>query len=50
MTKLRKQASVIALAGLLALFGTACASDDDTADTEDGAAEETSEAVEEAAS
>ena len=28
MTKLRKHAAAIALAGLLALFGTACASDD----------------------
>ena len=27
MTKLRKHAAAIALAGLLALFGTACASD-----------------------
>lgn len=28
MTKLRKHAAAIALAGMLALFGTACASDD----------------------
>ena len=28
MTKLRKHAAAMALAGLLALFGTACASDD----------------------
>ena len=28
MTKLRKHAAAIALAGLLALFGTACASDE----------------------
>jgi hypothetical protein len=28
VTKLRKHAAAIALAGLLALFGTACASDD----------------------
>jgi len=28
VTKLRKHAAAIALAGMLALFGTACASDD----------------------
>ncbi|HSK91234.1 MAG TPA: hypothetical protein VK875_07970 [Euzebyales bacterium] len=28
MTKLRKHAAAFALAGLLALFGTACATDD----------------------
>lgn len=28
MTKLRKHAAAFALAGMLALFGTACASDD----------------------
>lgn len=28
MTKLRKHAAALALAGMLALFGTACASDD----------------------
>ena len=41
MTKLRKHAAAIALAGLLALFGTACASDDggDGGATEGGASE-----------
>jgi hypothetical protein len=37
VTKLRKHAAAIALAGLLALFGTACATDDgggDGGDTE----------------
>ncbi|HSJ43063.1 MAG TPA: hypothetical protein VK923_00070 [Euzebyales bacterium] len=41
MTKLRKHAAAIALAGLLALFGTACASDSggDGGETEAGASE-----------
>ena len=34
MTKLRKHAAAIALAGLLALFGTACAADDGGGDAE----------------
>lgn len=38
MTKLRKHAAAIALAGLLALFGTACASDDGGTETESEAA------------
>lgn len=38
MTKLRKHAAAIALAGLLALFGTACATDGGTeGETEAGA-------------
>ena len=50
MTKLRKNAAAIALAGLLALFGTACASDDGGggAESEGGASEPT--AASEAAS
>lgn len=49
MTKLRKHAAAIALAGLLALFGTACASDGggEGGETEAGAA---SPAASEAAS
>ena len=34
MTKLRKHAAAIALAGLLALFGTACAQDGGGGDAE----------------
>ncbi len=37
VTKLRKHAAAIALAGLLALFGTACASD--SGGTEEGVTE-----------
>jgi hypothetical protein len=40
VTKLRKHAAAIALAGLLALFGTACASDDGGGDGESPAASE----------
>ena len=48
VTKLRKHAAAIALAGLLALFGTACASDDGGGDTESEApAGDTSEPMEE---
>ena len=41
MTKLRKHAAALALAGMLALFGTACASDDGggESETEAGASE-----------
>jgi hypothetical protein len=41
VTKLRKHAAAIALAGLLALFGTACASDDggEGGESEAGASE-----------
>ncbi len=44
MTKLRKHAAAFALAGLLALFGTACASDTGGGggETEAGGATETS--------
>ena len=42
MTKLRKHAAAIALAGLLALFGTACASDNgDGGGATEGASEPT---------
>jgi hypothetical protein len=49
VTKLRKHAAAIALAGLLALFGTACASDSggDGGESEAGG---TSEMASEAAS
>ena len=46
MTKLRKHAAAIALAGLLALFGTACASDDGGGGGESEAASEPSAASE----
>ena len=47
VTKLRKHAAAIALAGMLALFGTACAADDGgtEAETEAGGAETTTEAA-----
>ena len=47
MTKLRKHAAAIALAGMLALFGTACAADDGgtDAETEAGGVEGTTEAA-----
>ena len=47
VTKLRKHAAAIALAGLLALFGTACASDDGGGDTESEPAGGTSETMDE---
>lgn len=43
MTKLRKHAAAIALAGLLALFGTACASDTSDETTSEPAAGAASE-------
>jgi hypothetical protein len=47
VTKLRKHAAAIALAGLLALFGTACASDDGGGGAEsEGAASEPTAASE----
>ena len=47
MTKLRKHAAAIALAGLLALFGTACATEDEGGtETETEAGAETSEPAE----
>ena len=46
MTKLRKHAAAIALAGLLALFGTACASDDGGGGGESEAASEPTAASE----
>jgi hypothetical protein len=46
VTKLRKHAAAIALAGLLALFGTACASDDGGGGGESEAASEPSAASE----
>lgn len=45
MTKLRKHTAAIALAAMLALFGTACASDDGGGDTESESGETTSEAA-----
>lgn len=50
MTKLRKHAAAIALAGLLALFGTACAADDGGGGEESPAAEASPAASPEAAS
>jgi hypothetical protein len=47
VTKLRKHAAAIALAGLLALFGTACASDDGGGDTESEPAGGVSEPMDE---
>jgi hypothetical protein len=47
VTKLRKHAAAIALAGLLALFGTACASEPEGGDGEsEGAASEPAAASE----
>lgn len=46
MTKLRKHAAAIALAGLLALFGTACASDNGDGGGESEAASEPTAASE----
>jgi hypothetical protein len=46
VTKLRKHAAAIALAGLLALFGTACASDDGGGGGESEAASEPTAASE----
>lgn len=48
MTKLRKHAAAFALAGMLALFGTACASDDggEGGETEAGGATEPAGATE----
>jgi len=43
VTKLRKHAAAIALAGLLALFGTACASDGGEGGESEAPAGETSE-------
>jgi hypothetical protein len=50
VTKLRKHAAAIALAGLLALFGTACASDSGGGGDESEAGGGTSEMASEAAS
>jgi hypothetical protein len=46
VTKLRKHAAAIALAGLLALFGTACASDTGGETESEGAASEPAAASE----
>lgn len=42
MTKLRKHAAAIALAGMLALFGTACATEDGGTETDTEPAAEAS--------
>lgn len=43
MTKLRKHAAAFALAGMLALFGTACASDEGGGGETEGATEPAAE-------
>ncbi len=48
VTKIRKHAAAVALVGMLALFGTACASDSGT--TDEGGTSEPAAATSEAAS